>query len=841
MRKVKKRPIYGAVSREVQPYEERHGKVAAKAAAEGIVLLKNEKKILPLPPGKKVALYGSGAVYTVKGGNGSGDVNSRKTKSIYEGLRDAGFVITTQEWIDEYTVLYEQMRQEWRNLIWKKADNCSSGERYPLFQAYSSTPFLFPKGADPWKTDTDTAIFVLSRTAGEGSDRYAEKGDYYISGDEKNFLDKIYALYPQIILVLNTGGLIDLSFVDDYERIQGIVYLSQPGMEAGKALADIISGRVTPSGRLTDSWAMHYKDYPNAETFSHNNGNTDEEFYQEGIFVGYRYFDTFEIPVRYCFGYGLSYTTFDIKMETVSQSRSAAGEPEIVFQFTVKNTGDTYSGREVVQVYAACPQKDTLKEYRRLAGFQKTTLLMPGEMEKINICIPPRALAYFHTTQAAWMLDDGVYGIFAGASLEDSKCVACLHVEEGIKLEVVEHICPQREPLQELRPDAARLSERRQEWKEKMDVLPAISISKEEVSMRRISYDGVPGKVDKEVSDFVETLSEEEMMHLVLGKIGRQSGNSIGAAGSAVSGSAGQTDDSLIERGLASIVLADGPSGLRLNQTYRMKDGEKVPRPEGSSFENGYLCRESHEADSEMEEITYYQYCTAFPVGTLLAQSWDTELLAEVGRAVAEEMQLFGVTLWLAPGMNLHRNPLCGRNFEYYSEDPFLSGKMAAAMTVGVQSQRGCGTALKHFACNNQEDNRMHSDSIVSERALRELYLRGFEIAVKEARPMSIMTSYNRINGVHAANNYDLCTKAARYEWGFRGVIMTDWTTTMNGADCTAAGCIRAGNDLVMPGALSDYENLREERQAGTLKTGDLKKAVCHIVQAIWNSNQYES
>lgn len=253
------------------------------------------------------------------------------------------------------------------------------------------------------------------------------------------------------------------------------------------------------------------------------------------------------------------------------------------------------------------------------------------------------------------------------------------------------------------------------------------------------------------------------------------------------------------------------------------------------AIEDGFFARGTLEKKGE----TYYQYCTAIPVGTVLAQSWDIKIIKECGLAVAQEMDEFGVTLWLAPGMNIHRNPLCGRNFEYYSEDPLLSGIVAAAMTDGVQSRKGCGTTIKHFACNNQEDNRMHSDSIVSERALREIYLKGFEIAVTKSQPMAIMTSYNLINGIHAANNYDLCTKVVRNEWGYQGLIMTDWATTHNEPKCTASGCMRAGNDIVMPGCDNDHENLRKELADGTLDIRELKLAVGHLVNSIWQSNQY--
>lgn len=365
--------------------------------------------------------------------------------------------------------------------------------------------------------------------------------------------------------------------------------------------------------------------------------------------------------------------------------------------------------------------------------------------------------------------------------------------------------------------------------------MPEITIHHFDIRKREVSYERNFHDIPDEAAAFVDRLETEQLILLVTGDISKAQGSNIGAAGNSVPGSAAQTSGCAAGQGLAAIVLADGPAGLRLNKTYQAVDGKPMSMPFEMAIEDGYFARGSIDQRGE----TYYQYCTAIPVGTVLAQSWDTQIIRECGRAVAQEMDEFGVTLWLAPGMNIHRNPLCGRNFEYYSEDPLLSGVMAAAMTDGVQSRGGCGTTIKHFACNNQEDNRMHSDSIVSERALREIYLKGFEIAVTRSQPMAIMTSYNLINGVHAANSYDLCTRAARNEWGFRGLIMTDWTTTHNGPECTASGCMRAGNDIVMPGCDGDHENLRKELADGTLDIRELKLAAGHLVNIVWQSNQY--
>ena len=364
--------------------------------------------------------------------------------------------------------------------------------------------------------------------------------------------------------------------------------------------------------------------------------------------------------------------------------------------------------------------------------------------------------------------------------------------------------------------------------------IPASDIKTEKI-VYRVSPESLTGKA----GEIVDSLSEEQLIALSAGDPGKGQDAVLGSAGITVPGAAAETSVAACEApwNVAGIVLADGPAGLRLNQTYQEVDGAVLQEDTLHSFERGFF------ADKEEKQgTTYYQYCTAIPVGTLLAQTWNQGLLKEIGEMIGQEMELFRVTLWLAPGMNIHRNPLCGRNFEYYSEDPLLSGIMAAAMTMGVQKVPGCGTTIKHFACNNQEDNRMGSDSVVSERALREIYLRGFEIAVKSAQPMAIMTSYNMINGVHAANCYDICTRAARDEWGFAGAVMTDWTTTTNSPRgvCTAAGCMRAGNDMVMPGTQEDHESIRAALRSGELDLTELKRCICNTVNLVLRSNQYE-
>ncbi len=840
-RKLKETKLTGTTSQDIQPYESLHRKVAKTAAEEGFVLLKNDHQILPVAKGTKLALYGAGASNPIKGGTGSGDVNEREVVSIYDGLKQAGYEITTENWINSFRKQYEQSRLDWRQKIWEQADK-NADNVMAFFDAYASMQYAMPAGDMPEKTDAETAVYVISRIAGEAADRFDKGSDYYLNETEAEILKTICSLYKDVILLINSGGIIDLSFLETYANISGVVLISQPGMETGNAVASLFTGEVTPSGKLTDTWAYKYEDYPNSKTFSHNNGNVQTEKYEEGIYVGYRYFDTFQVPVRYSFGYGLSYTSFSLAVKDIAKASDAS----VSITVSVTNTGNTYSGKEVVQVYASCPQERMEKEYRRLVGFAKTALLAPGQSQNLTIEIPLYALASFCTQTPGWVLEKGVYGLFVGNSLASAALAGTVNPDADVLLVKTEHICPLQEELQELSASKEAVQALRNSALAQAHGLPSIEIKASELKTTTIVYGNEKDKIAPEVWQFVDSLSVDQLTLLATGDPGKsqnadsdQKDSALGSAGISVPGSAAQTSSCALAGGnLAPIVLADGPAGLRLLQSYPVVNGEIQPVPFEMSLEHGFLARNVN-IDTDNARL-YYQYCTAFPIGTLLAQTWDRELLQAVGKAVAEEMNLFSVTLWLAPGMNIHRNPLCGRNFEYYSEDPLLSGKMAAAMTDGVQSVYGCGTTIKHFACNNQEDNRMGSDSVVSERTLREIYLKGFEIAVKESQPMSIMTSYNLVNGIHAANNYDLCTKAARDEWGFTGVIMTDWTTTQQGPDCTASGCMRAGNDLVMPGVPHDHEDIKAALKDGSLSLDQLKLSIAHLVNIVWKSNRYE-
>ena len=557
--------------------------------------------------------------------------------------------------------------------------------------------------------------------------------------------------------------------------------------------------------------------------------------------MGYRYFDTFQVPVRYGFGYGLSYTDFAIAAGAVSVSALGTMDPKVTVEVTVKNTGDTYAGKEVVQIYASCPQGELVKEFRRLAGFGKTKLLAPGEEQQMRITFPLYQLASYSEDQAAWILEPGKYGIWVGNELNTSVLSGALELDQEAVMVQCENICPLKEELNEIMPFARKVQARELAWHEELKAkgIAPVAVKAADIPTEKVAYQQIPDVLPGKAGEIVEQMSEDQLVQMATGDPGKDQSNALGSAGISVPGSAAETPLVAAKEpwNVASIALADGPAGLRLKKEYQVDDGRIVPTDFLAALEGGFFAEEQVKRGA-----SYYQYCTAIPVGTLLAQTWNLEMVQELGEMIGHEMELFGVTLWLAPGMNIHRNPLCGRNFEYYSEDPLLAGMMAASMTLGVQKVPGCGTTIKHYACNNQEDNRMGSDSVLSERTLREIYLKGFEIAVKDAQPMSIMTSYNLINGVHAANCYDTCTKAARDEWGFAGAIMTDWTTTnvQIQGECTAAGCMRAGNDMVMPGMEEDHENIRKELKEGTLDIRELKRCIYNTVNIILQSNQYE-
>ena len=777
----------GSMDQSLSELEIRHRTLAREAAVEGIVLLKNEG-VLPLSTASAIALLGSGAEKTIKGGIGSGDVNNRENISIYQGMKEAGVTITSEDWLEDYEERYKNARNVWKEKILEDAKHVDNP-----FDAYASNPFILPEGrAVEAKdiADAKAAVYVLSRISGEGKDRRRVKGDYYLSEREAADLFFLNEKKIPVILLLNAGGPIELTdILENTENIKAILNISQPGQESGYAVADILLGNCVPSAKLTTTWARRYEDCPFAEDYSYLNGNLDTEEYKEGIFVGYRYFDSFGKKPLFPFGFGLSYTEFKIEFKGIETS-----EKELTVEMKVTNIGDTCAGKEVVQIYASLPQTEVKKEYRRLVGYAKTKLLQPGEAETLKITVGQKELAYFSEEKHQWIVEKGNYGIWTGNSSVSLEYSSTVKVEQSVSLEdtcVLENTAEIEEEL----------------WKT--------------YECRKTTADNshcivfTPHPEEKKIyrSAYATEQMAEDLIPLLYGNIAETT-STLGAAGIRVPGTAGETTEGLFDKyGIPSLIMADGPAGIRLQQHYEVDRATDTVYGIGvlGALENGFLVdREEHEGADQ-----YYQYCTAIPIGTGLAQSWNEELVKQCGDLVGKEMEQFGTHIWLAPAMNIFRSPLCGRNFEYYSEDPLLSGSIAAAMTLGVQAHKGCATTIKHFACNNQETNRYFSNSRVSERALREIYLKGFEICVKHSQPHFIMTSYNLINGEHACNSKDIQTYTLRDEWGFAGVVMTDWLVTggmgTSGEKwpcASAAGNVKAGNDITMPGIPSDKNDM---------------------------------
>lgn len=716
---------------------DKHIALSREAACEGMVLLKNDENLLPFAKGTKLALFGKGTVDYVKGGGGSGDVTVSYTRCLLKGLcikQDEGKVELFAPLNDYYTAYMQ--------------------EQY----AQGQEPGRCPEAAVPAelleqaRAFTDTAVITLCRFSGEGWDRTGKPydGDFYLSHEEEAMVQAVQATFPRIVVVLNTGGMMDTVWFKDNSKIQSALLAWQAGIEGGLATADILCGDVCPSGRLTDTFAVNFAAYPSSDTF---NESEDYVTYNEDIFVGYRYFET--IPgaaekVCYPFGYGLCYTSFEI-----TGAAAKVEADQITVTAKVTNTG-AVAGKHVVQVYCQAPQGKLGKAARVLVGFAKTALLQAGQSQDVTITFVPYAFASYDdigaVSKSAWVLEKGEYLFHVGSSVRDCVQLAETYtLKDDVVLEQLTARCQPRQLTWRLLADGTHGEVENLTALPKPDVDdpavpkgPPVEMKFNAMRDQKAEYtlgDVAEGKIT--LDEFMATLTVEQMVYMLGGQPNRGVANTWGFGG-------------LDSHGIPNVMTADGPAGLRIQPQCGVNT-------------------------------------TAFPCATLLSCSWNEEIVERIGVAAALEVKENGIGSWLAPAMNIHRNPLCGRNFEYYSEDPLVAGRMATAMVKGVQSQ-GVATSVKHFACNNKEVNRMDSDSRLSERALREIYLKGFEIAVKEAQPITLMTSYNIINGIRASENKDLLTHILRGEWGFKGLVTTDWWT--HGLHYKE---IAAGNDIKMP------------------------------------------
>lgn len=776
----------------------KHAEFFRKNGAECTVLLKKDGSF-PLSKPDKIAAYGSGVRHTIKGGTGSGEVNMPYV-TIEQGLKNAGFSITSLNWLNAYDDVLVNAKAEFLSGIKQEAR-----KKFTLaVQVAMGRSMPEPEYSLPLDGEGDAAIYVLSRISGEGSDREPVSGDILLTDTEIRDILACNEKYKNFMLVLNTGGMVDLSPVKD---VKNILLLSQLGSETGNILADILIGKSNPSGKLTATW-FDWKKHPDIGEF----GGKDDVEYNEGIYVGYRYFDTLGIEPLFPFGYGLSWTDFSIG----SIDFAVNGE-QVTVSADVTNTG-AYAGKQVLQLYVSVPGKRLDQPYQMLVAFAKTRQLESGETQRITISYSISDFASYDCEKQAYILEEGNYIHRIGADSRHTTTAGIVYIDDEINCGQFDKVFGDS-GFKDFLPDVKNTAE-------KYNDVPVLNLSSDAVCVRK------PSVHEQKIDDAVSKMTDDQLIKMNLGAFDPKGGvqSIIGNAAFTVAGAAGQTFMDGGSLGVPSIVVADGTGGLRISKEF-VRDEKGMSHAIGVALPDSQLELIPRVVVWFMKKLGYHpkkndvvqtQPTTAMPIGTAVAQSFSVEFAEKCGDIVATEMKQYGVHLWLAPAMNIQRDIRCGRNFEYYSEDPVLSGEIAAAVTNGVQAHHGCGVTLKHFACNNQEFNRTQNNSKVSERTLREIYLKGFAISVRKSQPMAIMTSYNLINGVHAAEHRGLLEDYLRIENGFNGIVMSDWIIASYSIDKSsrwpiayAEGAVMAGGNLFMPGSPFDYKRI-----ANALKEG---------------------
>lgn len=754
-----------------------------RAGAEGTVLLKNDG-VLPLSKTGSTAFFGRvQRDYFYVGYGSGGDVNPDYLVSPMDALEARGDIAYDKALADRYR-------------LWCQAN-------VPPVMDWAQWPTCHPEmelseeAVQAAAQRNDAAVVILGRAMGEAMDNRPEPGGYYLTEAEKALLAQVTAAFRKVCVVVDGGNIMDLSWVEEYP-IGALLYAFQGGMESGNALIDVLYGDAQPGGRLTDTVPRHYEDAP---TYGHFGGRDFNE-YREDIYVGYRYYETFaQDKVLYPFGFGLSYTSFRV------ESAAAAWHTSWDLRIQVTNTGSR-PGRQVVQVYVEAPQGKLGKAARVLADYWKTPELAPGQSAEVSLWIDLESLASFDDSGItghpyAYVLEAGAYRLYVGTDVRSAGLAGRLFVEEQVLTAQLESQCSPTQDFPRLHPreEGGRLVPGfepvpRAESRRKEQVLENLPETIPFTGDLGISFRDVC-KGTHGMEDFIAQLTAEELNALCKGE--GQMDSPLGTKGNA--GMLGGTTRSLRDKGLPTLTTTDGPSGIRL------------------------CC-----------------YTALLPCGTALASSWDVKAVEELGHLFGQEMVRKGSDILLGPGLNIHRDPLCGRNFEYYSEDPLLSGTVAAAMVRGIQSVPGRSACVKHFACNNQEENRNRNDSRLSQRALREIYLRSFEICLRDAAPLCLMSSYNQINGIWGHYQYELVTSILRREWGYEGLVMTDWWMQPC-ADPDFPGLwndayrLRAQVDVLMPGGSafgdptmdpSALESLRKEKG---LTLGEMQRSAKNVLK----------
>lgn len=743
-----------------------HIALSKRAATESIVLLKNENNVLPLKRGAKIALFGKGSADYVKGGGGSGDTKVAYVRNLCEAM--------TEKQAEGKIEVCEPLNKFYTENV---LEQYKSGKTPGRTEEVKIPPELWEEAKD-----CEIAVVSICGFSCEGEDRKSDPngGEFYLSSGEKEMLDSVCERFDKVAVVLNIGGIIDFSYFADNSKISAIVLAWQGGMEGASATADILCGDETPSGKLADTIARSLSDYPSTADFLESD---DFVNYTEDIFVGYRYFET--IPgqrrkVVYPFGFGLSYTNFALRVLKAEENGGV-----ISIEIEVENVSD-YAGKEVVQVYTETIASAFDTPKRELRAFKKTRALSPKEKEKILLSFRVDELAVYDEKNASYVLPQGVVNVYVGNSVRNAEKVYSYENERAKTVKRLKNRCVPRKLPRKLKSDGSYEALPVEAY----DALPDLSgyphgnswvaeyILPNQTESRRAEgafslEDVLSEKIT--LDEFVDSLSDDEFITLVGGCHNRGVADTRGIGG-------------LDHRDIPAIMTADGPAGLRL----KLDRGVKT---------------------------------TAWPIATALACTWNEEIVFEVGKAAAVEVEENNLGVWLAPAINIHRNPLCGRNFEYYSEDPLLTGKLASAMIRGIQTQN-VAACVKHFCCNNKETNRCASDSIVGERALREIYLKAFEIVVRESGVRTVMTAYNKLNGRYTSENKDLISGVLREEWGFDGLVISDWG---NWAEQYRE--IIAGNNVKMP--FGTPKRLQKALEDGYITREDLTENVKEIIRFI--------
>lgn len=762
---------------------------ARRMVTEGCVLLRNEGQVLPLGAGEKIAVFGRSQFHYYKSGTGSGGlVNTPPVVGITEALEKSGAVQVDP-----------MIKSVYENWLCSHPFNTGLGwAAEPWFQEE-----MIPEDALVTEASrrNDAAVIVIGRTAGEDQDNSDAPGSWRLTTEEETLLEKVCGAFSKTVVVLNVGNIIDMSWVETY-RPSAVLYVWQGGQEGGWGTADVLTGAAAPGGHLSDTIARNIADYPAAANY----GSETRNLYAEDIYVGYRYFQTFAPEkVLYPFGFGLSYTTFSVEPMTVT-----GDEKNIRVEIRVSNTGSVL-GRQVVQMYCEKPQGKLGQPARTLCAFAKTKTLAPGQSETVVLQCATESLASFDDSgvvwKNAWVLEKGVYRFFLGTDIGSAKQVLEVALKE-IVVERLEEACAPVTAFDRIRPGKKNGSRFAVAWEH----VPLQTVDPAQRRLDRmpssIPYAGDLGITLSDVKNgkatlplFLSQLTNEDLATLVRGE-----GMCSPRVTPGTAGAFGGVSDRLVQFGIPAACCSDGPSGIRMDCGTR-----------------AFL----------------------LPNGTCQACSFDTALVEELYEYEGLELRKNKIDTLLGPGINIHRHPLNGRNFEYFSEDPLLTGRMAAAQLRGMHRYGVTGT-IKHFACNNQEFHRHDVDSVVSQRALREVYLKAFEIAVKEGNARCIMSSYNPVNGIWAAGNYDLLTTILRKEWGFQGLVMSDWWAKANsapgepGEKTNMAAMVRAQNDLYMvtttPADNTNRDNSMEALEAGTVTREEYLRGaenICRTVMAM--------